>query len=511
MDLGCHGPARQVSEGAGGYDMHTRIVRGGTALLCRQLLSVPLNAAGIGLASRLLMPVDFGAQAILLPIISLSVLVADLGTSKALVQRDAMPSLGLWRKVQQLKFAGALVCVSVLGLLSPWLVHKFSLSRSLLLLFPACGLLGWLQSQRDLQAVGLSRQVEWGKLARVEVVEVLVHNLVLVGAAWWLRSAWCFALGLGARLAVGALILRVATQRMHASDAGDEPIGPLLRFGVPSQVVIIPSILMGLVNPIVVGTLLGIDAVGLVNWSNFVVSLPRLPLLPLPSFLFSVLSERRRQGRDDMLLLADATQLGTFLVSALCLVTIVGLETLVRYAFGTQWAVAVPLASILLLGNVVYFPSLILAAVLEATGHTMAWLLVTVLQVVLTWSLAAAGTAWFGLRGYALGTLGALVAMFVAQSIVAQKLTGFRIVWADGLRSLLLVALSAWTGQVLVMPLSGSVLIQSTVRCAIGMIVFGVLVLAIERASFCRRITRLWGLWVRRDTSQARQFGRSRV
>ena len=280
--------------------MREKIVKGGAALLVRQMVSLPVNAVGVALASRLLLPKDFGVQAVLTPIIALSLMLIDLGTSQALIQGRTAPGPRALRWVQLLKSSSGIAVIGGLTVLSAWLVRLLGLSRDLVWIFPACGLIGWLQSQRAYQAVPLQRRVDWQRLAKVEIAEIVSYNGALIVAAYLTRSAWSFVIALGMRMGLGALVLMSVNRALALRDDGGEgSLRELLRFGVPLQSTTLLSVLMSSANPVVVGGTMGIKAVGFLNWSNYVVALPILPLQPLPSFLFSVLSERGRQVKDD--------------------------------------------------------------------------------------------------------------------------------------------------------------------------------------------------------------------
>ena len=422
--------------------MRDRIVKGGTALLMRQMVSLPVNTIGVALASRFLLPRDYGVQAILTPIIALSLMLIDLGTSQALIQGKSYPASRILRQVQFLKSGSGIIVIGFLTALSAWLVRILGLSHDLILIFPACGLIGWLQSQRAYQAVALQRQVEWQCLAKVEMAEIVTYNIALVVAAYYTRTAWCFVIALGFRMGLGAVILKVVNNALAAKDAaGGISLGALLRFGVPLQSTTLLSVLMNSANPVVVGSTLGIEAVGYLNWSNYVVALPQLPLQPLPSFLFSVLAERGRQDKDDHRTIEDLSDVGAFLMAVFALVIIMTLGLLVRYIFGLQWLAAIPAASVLVLSNIVMVPSQVITAQLNARGHSATSLAILGYGVILWWAMIVlAALLKGGLVGYALGVLVSTMIAFLVQCTLASKRLGTRIDWSASIRFVAYVA-----------------------------------------------------------------------
>jgi PST family polysaccharide transporter len=416
--------------------MRQKIIKGGAALAVRQMVSLPFNALGVALASRFLLPADYGIQAILIPIIALAVMMIDLGTSQALVQSRERPSMPLLRRVQLLKSSCGVAVIIVLTLLSAWLVRIFGFSHSLIVIFPACGFIGWLQSQRAFQAVALQRDIDWPLLAKVEMAEIVIYNVVLIIAAYHYRSAWCFIIAIGFRMGAGATILKIVScPKVENGAANGSRLRALLGYGVPLQSATLLSVIMNSANPIVVGSSLGIQAVGYLNWSNSIVSLPQVPLQPLPNFLFSVLAERGRQGKDDQKLIAEISYLGASLMSMFSLIIVLTLDLLVQYILGVQWREAIPAASILILTNVVVVPSLIITAQMNAGGHSALSLLISGLGVFLLWTMIVeAALLKGGVTGYALGVLLATLMTFGFQTMIASKRLSLNVSFMASLR-----------------------------------------------------------------------------
>jgi O-antigen/teichoic acid export membrane protein len=457
--------------------MRERILKGGAALFMRQMVSLPINALGVTLASRFLIPADFGVQAVLTPIIALSVMMIDLGTSQALVQSKVHTSSIVLRQVQFLKSLCGVLVVIILTSWSSWLIRILSLAPSLIWIFPVCGLIGWLQSQRAFQAVALQRRIEWQRLAKVEMVEIVVYNCVLIIAAYFSRTAWCFIIALGFRMGIGAIILKTMNKVWTENgDVANKALVSLLRFGIPLQSTTLLSVLMNSANPIVVGSSLGITAVGFVNWSNYVVSLPQLPLQPLPNFLFSVLSERGRQEKDDQRTIEDISYIGAFLMAVFSLIIILSLDLLVRYVFGLQWIGAIPAASILVLSTVVIVPSQIITAQLNARGYAATSLAILGYGVLLWWAMIImAALLNGGLIGYAMGVLGSTIIAFLIQCSFASKRLGIRVKWDASIRLIVYVVFCV----VAIKMISRSFLEISLIWCDVIKIVIGIAAFAI--------------------------------
>lgn len=408
--------------------MKNRIIKGGGALGIRQAISLPLNALGTGVAANLLNPSDFGVLAILLVLISFSFFVVDLGTSNALVQSPLEPNSDLLRTVQRYKLIGLLVCLAGYSISAPYLISYYQLPQWTNYLFVSCSVIGCLQSQRSFLSYRLQRQLLWPKLAVIEVAEISVYNIVLIGTAYFFRNASCFVLGLAARWCAGSLLIMRIERSSQKPDAGvARSFRELIRFGLPMQSTSIISLIQNSVNPIVVGSVAGVRAVGMINWSGYVTSLPRLPLQPFPPFLFSVISRRQREGKSDNYYVKLSIRLGTLGITFCSLLVILTLDGLVPLFFGQKWVSAIPIASILLLTNSAFLPHLIIIAFLNAKGHPFSRLKLSIIEAVVVGVLGGGGAFVYGVLGYALGIfLVGIVVLFI-ESKVTEKLTGLKI------------------------------------------------------------------------------------
>ncbi|MCC6751751.1 MAG: oligosaccharide flippase family protein [Deltaproteobacteria bacterium] len=427
--------------------MRDKIVRGGLAVLLRQLFSLPVNAIGVTLISRLLKPAVFGAQAVVTPAISVALMAVDLGTSQALVQGHSAPSRGLRRQVNLAKLLASAFTLALLYALGPRLMAHFNLTEATSWLFPACGLVACLQSYRAYRAVELQRQLEWPRLAAVEVAELIVYNVTLVVFAYLWRSVWCFAVALAARWVVGAVLLRIWSPRLEPGpDAQERPLGALLGYSLPLQATSVLGIANALVNPMVVGRLHGVHASGIVNWTASIIALAKLPFLPLPNFLFSVFAERNRQGRTDKELIASATYAVTLLVALFSLMIVISLDLLVAYLFGSRWREAIPLVLPFILHETITFPWVVMGAQLTASGHSRAWLALNVVQSALLWGFAGAGGWLYDLKGYVIGWVVASFIGLVITGVATRRLVQLNLRSLDVLVLSLLLYLSMLLG-----------------------------------------------------------------
>lgn len=465
--------------------MREKILQGGIALSLRQIVSLPLNIAGMGLASVFLSPADFGVLAVITVLSSTALAVIDLGTTNALIQSSVEPSTSLLRQVQLLKGGAGLFLILLYALLSPWICRYYDLPKWMAFMWPACALLAWLQSQRAYQSIRLQRSLEWQMLARVEMAEMFIANLVLAVSAYYLRSPVVFILSLSVRMGFGIIFMMYLVPRHCAalSTGTGGSIRALLGFGIPFQATTAFSMVQKAINPVIVGGIAGVKAVGLVNWSNYIVSLPMVPLQPFYAFLFSSIAERKRRGIDDREILQSIIRVGVVLTGLSTAMFVTFLPTMVKHVFGGQWQAAVPLASLLLLGNIATFASSILTTHLTAEGHSKVWMYIVLVETLIICLSAGLGTTTFGLMGYAYGMVVAGVIVLGIQCVLLMKITGLKISFSHWVRILLYTLAAVAAGRAIgsFLPLSEWPLLALQFMICIGVISLGLVVIELRQ------------------------------
>jgi O-antigen/teichoic acid export membrane protein len=216
------------------------------------------------------------------------------------------------------------------------------------------------------------------------------------------------------------------------------------------------------------------------------VALPQLPLQPLPSFLFSVLAARRRQGKDDAGIADAVSYIGALVMAIFSFFFMLLTEPIIRMCFSAQWLQATSVVMIMMALNVIFLPSLILVAFLNASGHSFACLMLTGLGCLLLWALASAGVQVWGETGFAVGSLIACILTFIAQSVANYKLTKRRIPWQGPIRLLLVIFLALCLPSVFVHKQSAQVIWGTTPKQAVESVCLFLLLLFIAERKCIR-------------------------
>ncbi len=355
--------------------------------------------------ARALVPSDFGAFAFVTVVTQLSMLLGDAGLGAALVQRRERLSNDLLAVVftfQQVLLLGLVLAV---WFASPWLISYYHFPPEYVWLVRLTILSLGFTSLRAVSALVLERNVDFQKIAKVEIAEALTYYLLCSAFAVSGFGVWSFAWAAIARAAVGAAVMfRIAPWRVALR--WDFPaIKELARFGLPFQ----GSNLLGFANssltPVILGATLGPAAVGFVNFAASLVGYASMPAWVINRVSFPAFS--RMQGEesafaDAFLKLQRASALMMFGIAALLL----GLaEPIIVHVFSAKWQPSVPIFTLLALGLYVSAWSVPNGSVLNALGESRLNFRLNIAVTLTMWLFGIPLMLAFGVMGVAYATL----------------------------------------------------------------------------------------------------------
>jgi len=377
---------------------------------------------------RLLSPGDFGVYAILMIPVSLALIFADGGMSIAILQRKHVSREHLsslyWLNV----VVGVLLFVLIV-LLSP-LVAALSHRPEILYLMPLAGLSLVILPVGIQFQVQLQRELGFSKVTSFEVSSAFVGSVVSISLA--------FALGGPLALVVGQVAGAAARSVLFAWH-GWHTRPPMLRFrfeDVRSYLSFslyqvgerLVEALAGRLDQLVLGIVLGINAVGYYNVSS---NLILTPMTKVTAVLSRVLIPLLARLQDE-----PARQAKAFLSALDCFLIVASpllfgfaavASTLVPVALGPEWSPGIDVVRIIAVVVVVRFISNITGLLLLACGRakwTFVWTTASLaVELPAVWFGAAVG----GLSGAALGLLITELAIFAVNIAVLRRLSLFSI------------------------------------------------------------------------------------
>jgi O-antigen/teichoic acid export membrane protein len=384
-----------------------RIVTGMVALGVRQAVVKAVSIVGGVILARILSPSTFGAYAIVSFAVAAFTIVGDLGLAASLIQQDHEPTEHERRiafTAQQMILGLATILIL---LLSPVVASFFRMDdqAQLVLRLLALGLI--VSSLRTLPATIMERNLEFGRLAVAEASQVVAFQVVAIALA--VHGYGILSFGIAAL--VGTSVNTVLVNWMRPWRPGwawdRQYLVKILRFGLPYQGSNAVSFIKDAINPLFVGLLVGVAAVGNIGWAGTFVGYPIIIVTILNRLYFPAFS-RLRSRPDALRIFASATlRWSVFVVVGLLALLLPRATFWTLEVFGPQWLPAVPMLYWLAIAMpfaAVAAPGL---AILNAHGRSREVFFFTIVWMVATWVLTVPAVAIMGWMGF--GVANALV------------------------------------------------------------------------------------------------------
>lgn len=280
-----------------------------------------------------------------------------------------------------------------------------------------------LMSLRLGSAVLAERDLNYGPLVRVDILESLVFFSVAAALAVGPLGLYGVALAAPVRAATGSILLlclvpggRVWPRLNHRRARR------LMGFGVRFQLVNASSIVRDQLLVVVIGGIGGLGVLGLWTLAQRILQVPYMLLQSLWRVAYPGMARLRDAGADVSSSLQRYTTLLTLVIAVVFSTLASGLTPLVAPLFGEEWADAAEVIPLATSGLILLAPGGVLAAgYLFSEGRAQSVLLAVTLAsalwiVVTASTLAAIGVAAVGL-GWAVAGLAETVAM--ARSVKA--------------------------------------------------------------------------------------------
>lgn len=408
-------------------DVRRRSVLGFLALALRGGAGKLVTIIATVILSRLLLPADFGAFAILqLPIGWLN-LLADAGIGAALIQRPFLTpddeQAGFTLRLLLALLLGALLILAAgaVGRLYELAGETTDMLR-LLALGPALSALGTVPGVR------LNRDLRFDRLALAEWGSLLVGQGTAVILAIMGAGLWSLVAGSLLTIFTGSLLVNLfAPWRPRLATPGSAGRS-LLRFGLPYQGQGLVHLAKDQVVPALGGLFFAGTQLGYLTWSQDVARWPRLPADYAARVAFPAFARLQQNIAELNQLSGSALRLISWLSFGAVAVAIGLAPRLVGPVFGSAWQPAIPTLLIFLAQTPLDALAAVLLPLIYATGQARKGLRLSLIWTALTWlfSLAAllVGADWWGLAAaFGLATAVSL------PLIIRQLPEGVRVPW----------------------------------------------------------------------------------
>ncbi len=217
---------------------------------------------------------EFGVFAIVSAIINFLVYFSDIGLAAALIQKKEKPTdldLKTTFTVQQILVFSA---ISVVLLLTPFFVNKYSLTIDGKVLLYALSASLILSSFKSIPSVLLERKLEFVKLVFPQILEQIVYNVVLVIMAMKGFGLTSFTVAVLIRGIVGLAVIYYIEPWKPGFAFSKDTLKGLFKFGIPYQINTFLATLKDDGMTIVLGSIIGPAGIGVLSFAQKIARLP---------------------------------------------------------------------------------------------------------------------------------------------------------------------------------------------------------------------------------------------
>jgi O-antigen/teichoic acid export membrane protein len=373
-----------------------------------------------------LSPIDYGIYAIVTFLIVFLGAFGGTGLSANLIREHPEPPPQVFRTVYSFQQVVVVICAIAIWVISNDLAkwYRLSIQQSWVFRLTALALIAttWMVPPQ----IEMERNLEFHKLALVEVAQAFSFNLIAVLLAYAGFGAISFGIALLVRSILGAILANLIQPVSLGWSFYWSVAKPHLKFGLFYQTAQIVSLIKDSITPILIGFMVGTAAVGYISWAAMLAGYPVLALVVLQRLYLPVFARFQN----------DSKKLGSFLEQTIwatysftapfSIFLLVLVHPITRIIFGVKWEPAIILFFFFWTANVFVPAAGPVQSMLNSIGKSQVAMVFAIMWMVLTWAFGWPLAIWKGALGIAIATalvqFSNLVLFWVAKSHVPFRI-----------------------------------------------------------------------------------------
>lgn len=375
--------------------------------------------------ARILPPDIIGIFNIATSVLLFFTYFSDVGLAAALIQKKEIKREDLVTtfSIQQLL---ALIILIVIWFLAPYLANIYQLDNAGMWLIRALGFGFFLTSFKVLPSVILERELRFGPLVIVEILETIVYLAILDYLILNNFGISGYTYSVLARGIVGVVSIYILAPWKIGLGFSKQAARELVKFGAPFQLNSILALMKDRLVDLVVAGIIGKTGVGYVTWARNIAYLPLEVMNIMGRITFPAFSRLQH----DNLALKKTLEKSLFFTSLFMYPLSFGViaiaPSIVEYIVRSNWRPALPLIYLFSISAFWAALSTPMTQFLNAIGKINTTLKLMVMWVVLEWALTPFFAIKFGFLGVAIASL-AISFTSIIPIIVVKKIINFEI------------------------------------------------------------------------------------
>jgi len=384
-----------------------RAVNSIITLISRTLFLNLVNFAGAFALTIFLSPGDFGIFIITSTIIDILTYFSDIGLAGALIQKKEEPKSEEINATFTIQMTLVSISILIALIFSKNIIAIYSLNTISLWLLYSLLLSFFFSSLKTIPSVIAERSLQFSKVVLPQIVETIIFNVIVVVLAWKGYGVISYVVAVLARAISGTIVIYLLVPYRPRLFFSIASIKGLLKFGIPFQLNSFIAVLKDKVSLLILGKIIGIEALGILGWAEKWANLPLRYFLDASTKVSFSLFSRLQDEKDK---LRTALENSLYFISVLVFPMLAGssiampLLVLIIPKY-SKWNSGLPVFQLFLISAAVAAISTFLSNTLTALGKVKSVLGLMIMWTILTLTFYPILAIKFGITGIGLASI----------------------------------------------------------------------------------------------------------
>jgi PST family polysaccharide transporter len=245
----------------------------------------------------------------------------------------------------------------------------------------------------------LERNLDFKRIAYIDVIESISFHAVAVGFAFGGFGVWSFVIAAVCRSAASVVVVFSSSSWRPSLEFNFAAMRQLLRFGIPYQGNNVLGFLKDAVTPIFVGIYAGAAAVGFIDWAKNFAFAPLMLSGTFGRVAFPTFS-RIQEYRDSLTRTVERSiRMLTLIMFPITAVMLAAAPELIQLVYTAKWLPALPSFYFFCTSPMAIGIMLPMYSAILALGNSMVLLWMVVLLLLLEWGIGIPAVLYAGFNG----------------------------------------------------------------------------------------------------------------
>ncbi len=415
-----------------------KAIKGAFSLTVRRILLSAINFITLSIVLAKILPVSvLGIYFIANSILDFFNYFSDVGLAPSLIRKPKIEKDDL-KTTFLIQGVLAITITSLVWFLAPFFVNIFHLDQVAVWLIRALGVGFFLTILKVIPSILLERELNFGRLAWVDVVEAITFNVILIWLSFAGFGLIAFIWAALLRSVVGVITIFLLSPWPISIGFSKSAAKELINFGVPFQLNSLLALLKDRLVPLVVAGIVGSTGVGYIGQGQKIAFQPLEIMNIISRVMFPTFSRLQHDSQS----LKVALEKSLFITATLLFPILFGIlaiaPSLVHFLGDAKWGPVLPLIYLFSITAFWASMSTLVTNFLNAIGKVKTTLKLMVMWTMLEWILAPLLTYKLGFIG--MGISSALISFTsIIPLIIARRIIGVNFwinIWQPLLASL---------------------------------------------------------------------------